>query len=438
MTDDKKERGLYELYADDPERADYLVFGRRAHSDRRGFLKGAGLGAMGAMLGMAIPFHRNFPSGLIPAAMAEDTEIGLFGGKDGLTLLNDRPINAETPAHLLDDAVTPTSRHFVRNNGVVPEIAHRMDASDWKLTIDGEVEKVLELSLDELKSKFKPVTLKLQLECGGNGRAAFNPPAKGNQWTVGAIGNAEWTGVRYADLLKAAGVKPSAIYTAHHSLDGHLSGDPSKTPISRGVPISKAMDPHSIIAYAMNGEPLPALHGFPVRTICPGWPGSTSQKWLSRIQLRDVVHDGPKMTGSSYRVPKFPVAPGTHVADEDYQIIESMPVKSLITTPQTNQTIKTRTLKVHGHAWAGDNVVKRMDISYDFGVTWVQADLKAPPNPYSWQEWYAEVTFPTRGYYEIWARATDDKGNMQPFAVNWNPKGYLNNSMHRIAVIVDA
>ncbi len=438
MSKSRAERGICELYQEDPERADYLVFGRRAERDRRGFLKGAGLATMGAMLGATIPFHRNMPAGLIPAALAEETELELFKGKDGLTLLNDRPINAETPPHLLDDAVTPNNRHFVRNNGTLPEMALKMDASDWRLTVDGAVNNPMELSLDDLKSKFPVVKLKLQIECGGNGRAAFNPPAKGNQWTLGAVGNAEWTGVRYRDLLQAVGVKDSVVYTAHYGMDGHLSGDPDKLPISRGVPIAKAMEEHCLVAFEMNGEPIPALNGFPVRTVCPGWPGSTSQKWLRRIQLRDVVHDGPKMTGSSYRVPGFPVAPGTKVDKKDFEIIESMPVKSLITAPQTNQSVASRTLEVRGQAWAGDRWVQSMDISYDFGASWQKAELDPPPNPFSWQQWRSEISFPQAGYYEIWARATDNDGIQQPFAINWNPKGYLNNSMHRIAVTVTA
>ncbi len=436
MTGNKRERGLCELYQEDPEHADFMVFGRRAHKDRRGFLKGAGLATMGAMLGATIPFHRNMPSGLIPAALAEETEAQLFKGKDGLTLLNDRPLNAETPPHLLDDAVTPNHRFFVRNNGIVPDMALKMDASGWTLTVDGLVNNPMTLTLDDLKSKFQVVKLKLQIECGGNGRAAFNPPAKGNQWTLGAVGNAEWTGIRYAELLKAAGVKDNVIYTAHYGMDGHLSGDPNKLPISRGVPIAKAMDPSSLIAFEMNGVPIPALNGFPVRVVSPGWPGSTSQKWLRRIQLRDVVHDGPKMTGTSYRVPYYPVAAGTKVDKKDFRIIEAMPVKSLITSPKTNTAVAGRSLDIHGHAWAGDSKVAAMDVSIDFGATWRSARLDPPPNPHSWQEWHAHLEFPEHGYYEIWARATDDQSRAQTFAINWNPKGYLNNTMHRIAVTV--
>ena len=434
----KFERGICELYEADPEGADYKVFGRIAEGDRRGFLKGAGLAAMGAVVGGAIPFQRNMPAGLIPAALAQSTKDFKLAGKDGLTVLNDRPINAETPAHLLDDDVTPNNRYFVRNNGTVPEMAEKMDATGWTLTVDGLVDNPMTLSLDDLKSKFTPVKLKLQHECGGNGRAAFNPPARGNQWTLGALGNAEWTGVRYADLLEAAGVKDSVIYTAHYGMDGHLSGDPDKLPISRGVPIAKAMNPYSMIAYEMNGEAIPTLNGFPVRTLCPGWPGSCSQKWLRRIQLRDVVHDGPKMTGKAYRVPDYNVAPGEKVPKNAFRIIESMPVKSLITTHESGHEVLGRSLAVGGQAWAGDRKVAAMQVSIDFGATWIEADLKDPPNPYSWQRWSARIAFPEKGYYEIWARATDDGGTTQPFAINWNPKGYLNNSMHRIAVRVAA
>ncbi len=434
----KRERGLCELYQQDPERADREVFGRIAGVGRRGFLKGAGLAAMGAVVGGAIPFHRSMPAGLIPAALAEEKKPFRIEGKDGLTVHNDRPINAETPAHLLDDDITPSYRHFVRNNGLVPDMAQKMDATGWKLVIDGEVNTPLSLSLDELGSKFLPVELPLKLEGGGNCRAGFNPPASGNQWTVGAVGNARWTGVRLRDLLQAAGVKENAVYTGHYGMDPHLSGDPDKDSISRGLPIWKAMDPYTIVAFAMNGEPIPALHGFPVRIVAPGWAGSTSQKWLERIWVRDRVHDGEKMKGKSYRVPAYPVAPGQSVPDDDFIIMQSMPVKSVISWPQSGfeVPVDNRQLEVRGHAWAGDRGVRRMHISKDFGATWQPAELERGPNPYSWQRWRARLEFPTHGYYEIWARATDDQGAMQPFAVAWNPRGYMNNAMHRIAVTV--
>ena len=427
----KRTRNLFDLYAEDPDKADEIVFGRVAHSDRRGFLKGAGLATMGAIVGMTIPYHRNMPSGFIPEAMASESM--MIEGKDGLTILNDRPVNAETPVHLLNDEVTPTSRHFIRNNGNPPE---NMDSSTWQLTVDGLVDNAMTFSIDDLRNKFEVVTEQLVIECGGNGRAAFNPPAKGNQWTLGAVGCAEWTGVRLADVLNAVGVKSNVVYTAHEGADTHLSGKEGKLPISRGVPIEKAMNPHNLIAFAMNGGDLHAMNGAPLRLVIPGWPGSCSQKWLRRIWLREVVHDGPKMTGSSYRVPEYTVEPGEEVPKEAMGIIHAMPVKSIITTPMTGMTISDNTLSVGGHAWAGDDEVAQLDITKDFGATWQQANLQAPRNPYAWQHWQADVTFPGKGYYEVWARATDSQGRSQPFAIAWNPKGYLNNSMHRISVRV--
>ncbi|MDD9916055.1 MAG: molybdopterin-dependent oxidoreductase, partial [Rhodospirillaceae bacterium] len=277
-TDNRHEKSILELYADDPERADKVVFGREANDDRRGFLRGAGLATMGAMLGAAIPFSRNMPAGFVPEALAQ--KMMKVEGKDGLTVLNDRPVNAETPPHLLDDDVTPTSRHFIRNNGLVPD---NTSADGWMLTVDGQVNTPLNLSIDELKKKFQVVSRKLLIECGGNGRAGFNPPASGNQWTYGAVANAEWTGVRMADVLKSAGIKPDAKYTGHFGKDTHLSGDPNKLPISRGVPMQKAMDPDTLIAFAMNGKPIHPMNGAPLRVVAPGWPGSCSQKWLHRI-----------------------------------------------------------------------------------------------------------------------------------------------------------
>jgi len=425
----KASRRAEDFFAADPAGADRAFFGRVANADRRGFLRGAGLATMTAMLGTGIPFHATMPQGLIPAAFAAED---LLVGKDGLTLLNDRPLNAETPPHLLDDPITPTARHFIRNNGLPPE---EVSAEDWTLTVDGMVETPLELSIADLKDRFEVVTMALTIECGGNGRAFFDPPASGNQWTYGAVACSEWTGVRLRDVLDAAGIKDGVVYTAHVGADAHLSGDPAKLPISRGLPIEKAMTDNVLIAFEMNGGALHKQNGAPLRLVVPGWPGSCSQKWLRRVWLRDQVHDGAKMTGRSYRVPNRPVAPGEDVADEDFVIIERMPVKSLITFPENNAAVGAAT-EVRGHAWSGDRSVSALDISIDFGATWQRAELDAPVNEGAWQNWRAEVSFPEAGYYEVWARATDSAGAMQPFAIDWNPKGYLNNRMHRVAVRV--
>ena len=418
---------LHAFFARDPVAADRAFFGRESFPDRRGFLRGAGLATMAAMVGAAIPFHRNLPAGLIPAAFAGER---VLVGKDGLTLLNDRPVNAETPPHLLDDPITPTARHFVRNNGVPPA---RVDAGVWTLTVDGQVERPVTYTIADLRSKFEAVTMALVIECGGNGRAFFVPPADGAQWTYGAVGCSRWTGVLLADLLAAAEVRPNVVYTAHYGADAHLSGEPGKLPISRGVPIAKAMTGNVLVAFAQNDGPIHPLNGAPLRLVVPGWPGSCSQKWLTRIELRDVVHDGPKMTGTSYRVPRRKVAPGEKVDETDFRIIERMPVKSLITHP-ANGTGAGRAVEVRGHAWSGDRQVAAVDVSHDFGATWRRAELDAPVNDGAWQGFRLGLELPAAGYYELWARATDSQGVTQPHAIDWNPKGYLNNTMHRVAV----
>jgi DMSO/TMAO reductase YedYZ molybdopterin-dependent catalytic subunit len=438
-----KERQVGELYGDDPERADALVFGRRVGTTRRGFLSGAGLAGMTAAVGAAIPFAVSMPAGLIPAAMARAQEAGAppvfsFPGKDeGLVLLGDEPLVAETPAHLLDDETTPTSKFFIRNNGHPPEPPADPDA--WMIKVDGLVEAPLEVSLGELKQRFEPVTLHMVLECGGNGRSFFVPPARGNPWTNGGAGCAEWTGVRLRDVLGAAGVAPEAIYTAHYGTDTHLSGDQSKLPLSRGVRLEKAMDEHSLVVWAMNGEPLPAIHGGPVRLLFPGWPGSASHKWLSRIELRDVEHDGQGMTGTSYRVPIRPMVPGAEADEGNFRILESMPVRSIITAPANGATLPagTRSLDLRGAAWDGDHGIRAVDVSLDFGASWQPASLAEPRNRYDWRRWTARVALPQDGYYEIWSRATDETGTMQPhIAGNWNPSGYGGNPMHRIALLI--
>ena len=196
------------------------------------------------------------------------------------------------------------------------------------------------------------------------------------------------------------------------------------------------MERESLIAWAMNGEDLPLQNGYPLRMVCAGWPGSVSGKWLNRLVIRDRVHDGEKMAAPSYTVPAAPVAPGSRVANEDMRIIESMVVKSLVTSPQSGITHDYRQrLPVRGHAWAGDDQVSAVFISIDFGTTWLPTALRPVSNRLAWQHWQSWVQFPEPGYYEIWARAMDAQGQSQPMVVpGWNPRGYLNNACHRIAV----
>lgn len=428
-------RGLEELYADDPERADALL---GLGDGRRKVLRVLGSASAALFLSEAMPFGHLRPKGLIPVALAQDDKPFAIEGKEGLVVLSERPINAETAVTLLDDDVTPNHRHYVRNNGLVPERATRRDLTGWKLTIDGEVAGPLSLDLAELKRRYPSQTAQLQLECAGNGRAGFRPPASGLQWTLGGVGCAMYTGVRLRDVLESAGLKSSAVYVGYYGEDVHLSGDPKAVVISRGVPIEKAMDKSTVLAWEMNGEPLPAQHGFPLKLVAPGYPASASGKWLTRLWVRDRVHDGEKMGGHSYRVPRYPVEPGADVPDEDMAIIGALPVKSIITQPATGvEQPAGEPLALRGHAWCGDGDVRSMHLSIDFGASWIEATLSPPRNLFAWQHWSAEIRFPVQGHYEVWARATDHAGRQQPMVVpGWNPGGYLNNAMQRIAVRV--
>lgn len=439
------ERSLHELYADDPERADALAFGRRD------VLKGTALATLGAVLGTAIPFARTMPPGLLPAAFAQAPTTGpaasapppagpavlRMDGKAALILLAERPLNAETPETMLDDDVTPADKFFIRNNGLIPDAA--ADPKAWRIKVEGEVGTPLDLSLGDLESRFPLTTLRLQMECGGNGRGAFAPETRGNQWGNGAISNGEWTGVRLRDLLAAASPTPSARFTGHYGADPHLSGDLARPSISRGMPIDKAMDEHTFVATRLNGQPIPNVHGAPVRLVVPGWPGSLSAKWLNRILLRSTPHDGPGMGGTSYRVPVRPIVPGSRNEGADFADIQSMPVRSVLTNLAhgTHLPAGTRSLDLRGHAWAGEQTVQAVHVSTDFGATWTPMKVAAPHNRFDWQRWSGQATLPSDGYYEVWYRATDSNGRMQPHAAaNWNPQGYGGNAVSRAAIRV--
>lgn len=403
---------------------------------RRNFVKRTALGTLSTLIGAEIVFGAKLPNGYLPLALQDPDPFKMFNKDRGMEVLNDKPWNIEAKAHLLDDRVTPNSSMFIRNNGLIPE---NIDINTWTLTIDGEsVAQPKTYTLAELKSKFKQHTYQLTLECGGNGRSEFDPPAKGNQWTIGAVSCADWTGVRLRDVLDDVGIKDDAIYIGYHATDVHLSRDPKKEPISRGAPMQKALQDETLIAFQMNGKDIPLAHGYPLRLVAGGWPASVSGKWVNRISVRNVVHDGTKMTGDAYRVPCNPVEPGEKVKDEDMCIIESMPVKSLITYPKSGATISMgKSLNIRGHAWAGELEVSKLEYSIDFGSTWKECTLEKPTNRLAWQHFNAKVEFTKKGYYEVWAKATDSRGTSQPMLLpGWNPKGYLNNACHRIAVKV--
>src|SRR5215204_627454 len=225
---------------------------------------------------------------------------------------------------------------------------------------------------------------------------------------------------------------------AHYGADPHLSGDTRKESLSRGMPIPKAMEEHGLIVFAMNGEPLPNIHGGPVRLVIPGWPGSLSHKWLTRIWVRDREHDGQGMTGTSYRVAIQPMVPGGKAHDKNFRILELMPVRSIVTSPANGTRLPagTRDLALRGAAWAGDLTVAKVDVSIDFGGTWTAAQMKEPKNRYDWHRWTANIrcrrTGITRSGRELRMRTVGCSRTSQVIGTH-----YGGNAMHRVAVLVE-
>lgn len=404
-------------------------------SNRRQFLFKGAIGLAGLVVGNSFFLSKVAAAGKRSRYFTLADGFSLKEKHPEMVVLSDKPWNIETPVHLLDDAVTSVDKLFVRNNGLAPQV---VDVDTWRLTIEGEsVEKQTVFTLADLKKKFKSYTYQLVHECGGNGRAEFNPPGHGNQWTYGGVGCCEWTGVRVRDILEAAGIKKGAVYVAYYGADTHLSGK-NEVPISRGVPLQKALEDEALLAYALNGKDIPLIHGHPLRLVFGGWPASTSGKWVNRISIRNKVHDGPKMNGADYRVPIHPIAPGAKITptNENMRIIEAMPVKSLITFPKSGgQLPVSKLLALRGHAWAGDRHITAVHVSWDYGATWQSCELQPARNRNCWQHWQTQIKFQDTGYYEVWVRATDSAGVSQPMLVPaWNPGGYLNNACHRIAI----
>lgn len=357
-------------------------------------------------------------------------------GKDArVVVIGEKPLVAETRLDALDDDTTPTDKFFIRNNGKAVPPAD--DPLRWTLSIDGEVNSAVVLSLGDIKQKFQHITQRMVLECGGNGRAYFSPQTEGVQWHHGGIGCAEWTGVRLRDVLQAAGLKDTARYTGHFGSDPALDAAHPSPPISRGIPIAKAMDENTLLVFAMNGKDLLPVHGFPLRLIVPGWVGSVSHKWLTRILVRKDRHDGTLMDPWHYRVPAKLTMHGDEFDPTAFVDLESMPVRSIITSPADGAKVG-RAVAIRGAAWAGDQTVRLVEVSNDKGASWQKADLSTPKNHYDWTRFTAQLSFDAAGAHEIWSRATDSEGKIQPNeAQGWNPQGYGANPVHRIRIVVN-
>jgi DMSO/TMAO reductase YedYZ molybdopterin-dependent catalytic subunit len=337
------------------------------------------------------------------------------------------PQDLETPVSLLTDWITPNDVFFVRTHLPTPNV----ERSAWTLAIKGSVERSLTLRLDDLRA-FPRVTSVVTLECAGNGRTFFDPPVAGVQWGKGAVGNARWTGVRLADVLQRAGVRTSGQFVLFDGADRPVGTVPD---FARTLPMAKAIHRDTLLAFEMNGAPLPTAHGFPLRAIVPGWEGAYWVKWLTSIDVLDAQHDG-FFVQTAYRYPRQPVAPGTVVPATEMEPLTGLTVKSLIVSPTDGAGLRAGSLRVSGFAWTGDGEIARVDVSTDGGKSWQPTSLGRDREQYAWRAFAYEWRGAPTGTYTVMARAVDSRGRVQNDAPQWNPSGYLWNAPDRVTVTV--
>lgn len=393
------------------------------HVTRRDFLKAAGtFAAMTAIGGMpytalAAPYERKLVK---------------YPEKTDLILLTSRPPQLETPLSHFQELITPNEALFVRWH--ITPIPISVDLAQWRLTVGGNTEKELQLSMDDL-GKFERVSYTAVIQCAGNGRSFFEPRVPGGQWKNGSMGNITWTGARLKDVLNAAGVKAGSVDVSFNGLDqGTLPAVPD---FIKSLPLDKALEEDILIAYEMNGKPLSMLNGFPARLVVPGLYATYWVKALSSVSVNAKAFEGFWMN-PAYRIPDNEcgcVPPG---AKPSRTIpIHRMTTRSLIVTPAEGETLKkNKPVNIMGVAFSGGHGIRDVIVSTDGGKTWSRASLGKDLGKYSW----IQFTHPWRpgkaGTYTLMARATNSIGESQPFEGLWNPSGYLWNKIERLTVAV--
>ncbi|RJQ54890.1 MAG: sulfite oxidase [Desulfobacteraceae bacterium] len=339
-----------------------------------------------------------------------------------MRVMSDRPLNAETPVEHLRSWITANSVFFDRNQGAFPE---ELSLPAWRLQIEGEVENPLAFSFDEILRMPKAIVANT-LECSGNGRSLLKEKAAGNPWTIGGVGNAVWGGVWLRDLLKRCGLKETGRHVAFEGSDRPLGSAGVK--FIRSIPVEKAME-STLLAYEMNGEPLPFKHGYPLRALALGWTGANCVKWLWKITAIRLPFEGFFMD-NVYRVFQKGEDPRSG------RVVTRMSLKSIITQPLNGETLGVGPVTVLGAAYAGETPVTRVDISIDGGKTWVSAEMIGPREPYAWRQWQFVWDAGQAGDYTLLARAIDASGRKQPMKGRWNVLGYCNNGVMEHAIEV--
>lgn len=349
-------------------------------------------------------------------------------GKRAMILHNDRPEDLETPLEYFNTWLTPNDVFFVRQHLPRP----KTNEATHRVALNGRVNKEVELSVADLR-KLPQFTVAATLECTGDARGFFRPRVPGVQWGRGAIGNAEWSGPRLSDVLKSAGADENASWVTVNGADVGVAKTPD---FIRSLRMEKALQPATLLALKMNGEPLPDLHGFPVRLVVPGWDGTSWVKWVTTLTVANEPDHGFFMN-PGYRFPKHAVVPGAAANPADLEIIEAMPVKSYITSPEDQARIGIGAATLRGIAWSGEQRIERVEISTDGGRHWGNAQLAGKDLASAWRLWSFAWTPPQAGYFTLMSRATDSAGNVQPVVATWNPSGYLYNAIDQIGVVVE-
>jgi len=357
-----------------------------------------------------------------------------FHSKPGLIVHSETPYNAEPPlTRLRASAMTAQADFYVRSHGTIP----KLNEAKHRLTVGGLVQIKLDLSMADLRKRFAEHTVAAVMQCAGNRRADMQVvrPTSGDPWAPGAIGNAAWTGVALADVLRAAGAGPDpALHVAFDACDEIDIPKEGRFTYGVSIPITKAMSPEVLLAYAMNGEVLAPEHGFPLRLIVPGYAGVRSPKWLTVITVQDKPSDN-HMQQRDYKLLPSDVTEDT-VDWEKGMTIYDMPLNAAICEPAPRAELKAGSTVLRGYAVATAREVMRVDTSIDGGRSWSQAELEPNPGaPWSWRFWSAAVDLP-KGEHELVVRAWDAAGQTQPALPDdtWNFKGYLSAAWNRVRV----
>jgi sulfite oxidase len=354
----------------------------------------------------------------------------MWGKRDDMVVHNKEPFNAEPPpAALAGQTLSPIDTFYSRNHGPFPNL----DPATWALCVDGLVRRELVLSLADLQARFVPRTKVATLVCAGNRRAelvAVQPIPGQLPWGPATISTAAWTGASLADVLAAAGPGPDAGHVAFTAADVSPSVSPPQ-PYGSSIPLPKARAGEVLLAWAMNGQPLPRIHGGPVRVVVPGYIGARSVKWVQRITVQAQPSEN-YFQAEDYRLlpPDAEPGPGRGIS------LGPLTLTSAILSPEDGARGPAGPTGVTGYALAGEGrSIARVDVSLDGGKTWTQAAVDDPPSPWTWQHWHTTLDLPA-GRTEITARAWDDTGATQPEfpASLWNPAGYDNTSWPRIRI----